>query len=343
MSVLENFWYCAIASIQLGAAPVAVQIGDRRIAVYRSAAGRPGAVADHCCHRGYPLSHGKVVDDDIVCGFHGWRFNAAGQCVEIPSHPPAAKIPAACRTRAYPCAEQDGYVWIWIGRQEPGPPPQIPEFSGRRWLQGARVVACNFVKALEINVDIAHIPFVHPTHPVTRAAARSGFVAQEYEIRPADGGFVVFSPPAGSAQEPVPPGAVQEFKLPGVIAMRLFGFVVYFHVVPMGEKACRIEFLITNYMPGGDQVTWVGGGAAMMDEDAAVLEAIERGQAADWCGPISVEADVPTLALRKLLDAAFAGRAEEALPPRRVFTAMSARFDFTPAPTNAAAEKELAR
>jgi hypothetical protein len=122
----------------------------------------------------------------------------------------------------------------------------------------------------------------------------------------------------------------------------MFGFVVYFHVVPMGTDTCRIEFLITNYMPEADQVTWVGGGAAMMDEDAAVLEAIERGQGADWSGPISVEADVPTLALRKLFDAAFAGRAEEALAQRRVFTAMSARFDFASPPAKAAAEKALA-
>ena len=61
MSLLENYWYCGIASVQLGEAPAAIEIGDRRIVAYRGADGAPRALADHCCHRGYPLSRGAIV------------------------------------------------------------------------------------------------------------------------------------------------------------------------------------------------------------------------------------------------------------------------------------------
>ena len=42
---------------------------------------------DRCPHRGMRLSLGFVRGDQIACLYHGWRYDAAGQCRYIPAHP----------------------------------------------------------------------------------------------------------------------------------------------------------------------------------------------------------------------------------------------------------------
>ena len=39
------------------------------------------ALEDRCCHRALPLSMGKVVENNIQCGYHGLEFDASGACV----------------------------------------------------------------------------------------------------------------------------------------------------------------------------------------------------------------------------------------------------------------------
>ncbi|GIT36389.1 MAG: hypothetical protein Ct9H300mP6_02570 [Gammaproteobacteria bacterium] len=36
-------------------------------------------------HRGGSLSGGKIVKDCVQCPYHGWQFNGAGKCQQIPS------------------------------------------------------------------------------------------------------------------------------------------------------------------------------------------------------------------------------------------------------------------
>ena len=42
---------------------------------------------DLCPHRGTPLSLGRVENDTLICGYHGWTYNQDGQCVRFPAHP----------------------------------------------------------------------------------------------------------------------------------------------------------------------------------------------------------------------------------------------------------------
>ena len=57
------------------------------IVVYRTASAAGAklvALADRCCHRGAPLSKGRLEGDNLRCGYHGLLFNPAGQCIEVP-------------------------------------------------------------------------------------------------------------------------------------------------------------------------------------------------------------------------------------------------------------------
>lgn len=51
-----------------------VTVGQRRIAVYRTAKGI-FATDNTCPHRGGPLAEGDLMGDEIVCPWHLWNFN----------------------------------------------------------------------------------------------------------------------------------------------------------------------------------------------------------------------------------------------------------------------------
>ena len=48
--------------------------------------GKLSALHDRCPHRSARLSDGRIIDGDIECPYHGWRFNGAGHCTAIPLH-----------------------------------------------------------------------------------------------------------------------------------------------------------------------------------------------------------------------------------------------------------------
>ena len=49
-------------------------VGDQRIAVFRSRAGKLYATQAECTHRGGPLADGIVAGTNIVCPLHEFRF-----------------------------------------------------------------------------------------------------------------------------------------------------------------------------------------------------------------------------------------------------------------------------
>lgn len=58
----------------------AVKVGDRTIAVSRTAAG-VFATDNTCPHRGGPLSEGDLIGEEIICPWHLWGFDVrTGLC-----------------------------------------------------------------------------------------------------------------------------------------------------------------------------------------------------------------------------------------------------------------------
>jgi len=79
------------------------------------------ALEDRCAHRQVPLSEGVVTGCAIRCCYHGWTYDAAGRCVNIP-YLSKTKLPNG--VRAYPVREQDGLILIW-----PGDPGKVRELA----------------------------------------------------------------------------------------------------------------------------------------------------------------------------------------------------------------------
>ena len=107
-----NAWYVAAWSSEVSREPIRKVICEIPVALFRKIDGTAVALEDRCAHRGYPLSAGRVVDDVLECGYHGFQFDCSGACVRIPAQ---SIIPQRARVRSFPLVEKDGWVWIWTG------------------------------------------------------------------------------------------------------------------------------------------------------------------------------------------------------------------------------------
>jgi phenylpropionate dioxygenase-like ring-hydroxylating dioxygenase large terminal subunit len=166
--MLENSWYCAAWSHELShnGAVLGRKLLNRNIALFRDSHGQVHAICAVCPHRGADLARGRVIDDVIECPLHGWRFDAKGKCVCVPSQPGDVKLPHAY-TPSYLVTELQGMIWIWLGAERelvPNPPHYDLWDSGlqrHRHFNPPQLWKCTFVNAVENAIDTTHIPFVH--------------------------------------------------------------------------------------------------------------------------------------------------------------------------------------
>ena len=57
---------------------------------FRDTTARSGFVANACPHRGASLFFGRNEEAGLRCVYHGWKFDTAGACVDMPSSRPRA-------------------------------------------------------------------------------------------------------------------------------------------------------------------------------------------------------------------------------------------------------------
>ena len=103
--VEHRHWHPVALATGVGAAPLAVQLLDQPLVLWRDAVGAVQAWADRCPHRGAALSLGCVRDGQLECPYHGWRFSGSGQVVVVPALPDFTPPASHCATVFY-CAER---------------------------------------------------------------------------------------------------------------------------------------------------------------------------------------------------------------------------------------------
>jgi phenylpropionate dioxygenase-like ring-hydroxylating dioxygenase large terminal subunit len=125
---LRNYWYPIVRSEDLlPATPLAIEVLDENLVLWRNREGLPGVLHDRCPHRSTRLSVGRVLDGDLQCAFHGLRFDAAGACTLIPWEPEDSPLRREVPTPAYPARELGGYVWAYLGDPSRFPPPPLED------------------------------------------------------------------------------------------------------------------------------------------------------------------------------------------------------------------------
>ena len=175
--LLREYWIPALHSTDLperDAAPQRIRLLTENLIAFRDTSGRVGIVANSCPHRGASMFFGRNEEDGLRCVYHGWKFDVEGTCVDMPNEPAESNFKHKIHLTAYTVNELNGIIWVYMGKRET--PPALPE-------QGFALVDekhrgalkyqrdCNFVQALEGDIDTAHLGFLHVTFAGRTSAA----------------------------------------------------------------------------------------------------------------------------------------------------------------------------
>jgi phenylpropionate dioxygenase-like ring-hydroxylating dioxygenase large terminal subunit len=173
--VEHRHWHPVALATAVGSAPLAVQLLDQPLVLWRDGAqGATGAVhawADRCPHRGAQLSLGCVRDGQLECPYHGWRFagsgpavgQVAGQVMVVPALPGFTPPPTHHAT-VFACMERYGLVWVRLGADGEAAPPAFAAEDEPRLRKvncGPYDVATSAPRIVENFLDMAHFGYVH--------------------------------------------------------------------------------------------------------------------------------------------------------------------------------------
>jgi 5,5'-dehydrodivanillate O-demethylase oxygenase subunit len=141
----------------------AVRILGESLILFRDSLGGFGLLADRCPHRRASLLFGMPDGDGLRCAYHGWRFDRAGQCTDMPGEPPHAAQKRRVSIVSYPAEELGGLIFAYLG---PHPAPRLP-----RWGLLAEVgsprdivtigVPCNWLQIMANSIDRLHFEWLH--------------------------------------------------------------------------------------------------------------------------------------------------------------------------------------
>ena len=184
MEFVRNAWYVAGWASEFSHELRRVTVLGKHLVMFRTTADAVVALDDRCPHRLLPLSMGKILGDDIQCGYHGLTFNSeTGRCIRIPGQD---RIPDQAYVETYPVHQRHDVVWVWMGESaaaDSGKIFDLPEFTDPGWdaHQGGQLqLKSHYLNVAENLVDPAHVSFVHPT---TLGSAASEDIGVETDTR----------------------------------------------------------------------------------------------------------------------------------------------------------------
>jgi len=166
-NLLRRYWQPVAAAIELDADPVRkVRFLGEDLTLYRSSSGEYGLVEDRCAHRCMALEFGIPDDKGLRCAYHGWVYDATGQCVEQPFEDrsfPEAHYRDRIKITAYPVQQLGGLLFAYFG---PLPAPLLPRWDllVRDDLDVAvekHMLPCNWLQCMDNAADPVHFEFLH--------------------------------------------------------------------------------------------------------------------------------------------------------------------------------------
>ncbi|MGH8700832.1 MAG: Rieske 2Fe-2S domain-containing protein [Burkholderiales bacterium] len=344
---LQDQWYVAAWSEEVGRSLLPRRVLGQRIVLYRTAGGQTVALADRCAHRSAPLSMGRLVDDAVECGYHGVTYNASGQCVRVPGQ---QRIPPGATVRSYPAAEKHGMVWIWTGDAalaDPATIVDIPQYDASGWTRsrGYAYFESNYLNICDNLVDPAHTTFVHQGTIGNASAAEVAIDAEEREGVIVAGRWIDDSPPVPIVQRFAnPKGNVDRWQFyylkPPCISWVDFGsfdagrphsadeqarapyrVLSYAMLAPETESTTHyFWFQLRNFAPDDAAVTaeFEKMYGTTFDEDRAILNAIQKIESeAPNAGTVRIASDGGVVRYRRAIQRLWDEEQARRQPARR--------------------------
>lgn len=259
--VAANEWHVVYRSSDLGEGEIRpVRLLGEDLVLWRTQ-GRAMAWLDLCIHRGARLTLGRIQNGELVCPYHGWRYDCEGQCTHIPSQP-SLPVPRRARATTYHCQERYGFVWVCTG--EPAADlPDLPHWhdeSFEKVYTGPYEIASSGPRIVENVVDVTHFPFVHDDMLGQEGEPDA---IGEYEVHTSDDGIrtspIEVFQPAGDHRR-VPVRSVYRFWIPRPLTSYL--------VKQLDDERCFSHFMPVTPLEHDRSLLWVLT-SANFDKDGA--------------------------------------------------------------------------
>jgi 5,5'-dehydrodivanillate O-demethylase len=165
--LLRRYWHPIAAAQTLEAEMVLqLRILGENLALFRTYNGKLGLVQERCPHRSASLAFGIPDEDGLRCPYHGWKFNAEGECVSMPyddTENPDNAFKSKITVMSYPVQELGGLIWAYMG---PAPAPVLPQLGRYTNAGFNRVIdltplPCNYLQIMENSMDPSHFEWLH--------------------------------------------------------------------------------------------------------------------------------------------------------------------------------------
>ena len=166
-TLLRRYWQVVAAAAELTDAKPKkrIRILGEDLVLYRDKNGHYALVAEKCSHRGVSLYYGFVEQDGLRCAYHGWKYDACGNCVDQPFENPEASFKEKIMHPAYPVEKLGGLLFAYMG--PPETKPLLPKWDllvrqdGSKKIDVCETLRCNWLQAMENSVDPTHTYFLH--------------------------------------------------------------------------------------------------------------------------------------------------------------------------------------
>ena len=163
---MPSGWFAVAESPDLAVGDTkAAYYFDSHLVLWRDESGEAHVQDAFCPHLGAHLGHGGTVDGcELVCPFHGWKFDGEGCNTEIPY---STRTNKRAKIATYPTMERNGFVYAWYHPDGAEPTWEVDvvdditngEFSGPK--RTNHVVQAGIQEMAENSVDSAHFRYVH--------------------------------------------------------------------------------------------------------------------------------------------------------------------------------------
>jgi nitrite reductase/ring-hydroxylating ferredoxin subunit len=161
-NILTEGWFVVAPSRSLAVGEArSLVIFRQRIVVFRGADKQVRAFDAFCPHMGADLGNGRVIQNQLQCYFHQWRFDAAGEVCHIPC---TKEHPKKARVNAYPVEEKYGYVWVYSAKEAPysvPSPPGLQDDDVTATHVGSPTLYAHHHVMMANGIDLQHFSAVH--------------------------------------------------------------------------------------------------------------------------------------------------------------------------------------
>ena len=162
--LMRRYWQPIAVASMLDDNPVKkIRILGEDLVLYRDLSGEMGLIRPNCAHRLVNMEFGIPVEHGIRCPYHGWCYDASGQCTDTPFEPANSKLKDNVNIGGFPVQTLGGLVFAYLG---PDPAPLLPKWdflmleNSIRQV-GVTIVPCNWLQCHENSADPYHNTYCH--------------------------------------------------------------------------------------------------------------------------------------------------------------------------------------